>query len=102
MCLRGLWEPGGGHGGGRGGLSVPSACTRSPRAVQLLDAGGFSTAHVAPGRYDFLLGLTGCPSLIVAGRGWRVPGAERALWLSWDEAEVAGGHEMWLQRVGLG
>ena len=92
MCLR--VGAGGEHGGGQGGISAPSECTRRfPRAVQLLDAGGFSTAPVAPGRYGFLLGPAGCPSLAVAWRGGGVPGPGWVMWLSWDEAEVAGGHE---------
>lgn len=63
MCLRGLLElegDTGGGGGAQGGVSSPSGCTRRfPRAVWLLDAGGFSTAPVAPGRYVFSAGTYG-------------------------------------------
>lgn len=96
MRLRGLLEPRGGTHmqGDQGGLSAPSGCTRRfPRAVQLLDAGGFSTAPVAPGRYGFLPRPVGCRSLLVAWWGGGVPGSERAVWLSWDKVEVAGGRE---------
>lgn len=61
----------------------------------LLDAGGFSTAPVAPGRYVFSAGTCGVsiPGGGMAG-GSGVPGPEGVmLWLSWEEAEVAGGQE---------
>lgn len=92
MRLSGLLEPrGGGDTGRPGGRISPQWMYKE--VSKLLDAGGLSTAPVAPGRYGFLLEPAGYPSLVMAWGGGQIPGPGWAVWLSWNKVEVAGGHE---------